>query len=519
MKIRIKKQIPWMIIFGVLSFIVGLLSILPMQFIQKSIDNLMNANNINKFIFYILLYLLMHILAEIAHSKLLYFAGKIERREILNQRINLTEKVLNSYVDVFEKYGKDKFFRESKDDFEKLSTIYTDFIISIASSFATFLFGMIILISYDILIALIILPLSFIATVIVKFTYKQFDLYTKDNQKAKSIFESWYQKVFDGMREIILYKKEGFFKYNLKDSKEAIEKSEQKTDKMNYMSNASISISFNIVIGALILIGGFRIEKNFLSIGELVAVIMYNSMITDPIYQLIDRQKDIFKLKNAYERLKTSERELEERKILKLEELESIELKDVSLKYHDKNVLNHFNLKINKGDIVRLCGKTGIGKTSIVKLLTKLYRPTDGKILINDKENVTVNMSTVFQSNSLFDTSIEENIVFFGQMDRNKYQKILKITHTDEIVQKYKDELIGEDGNKLSGGERTRVLIARALYKDSDFYIFDEISTGLNEDLFDDIFKELLKYLNGKTMVFIDHKQIESKYFTKMIYL
>ena len=148
-----------------------------------------------------------------------------------------------------------------------------------------------------------------------------------------------------------------------------------------------------------------------------------------------------------------------------------------------------------------------------------MYKPTSGNILIDGKKNKTISLSAVFQENKLFNMSIIDNITFKSNIEKEKLKQIIKICRLEEVIEKYSDNSIGFDSSTLSGGEKTRLLLARALYKDCELYIFDEISTGLDESLFYEIFDDVMKFLQSKTIIVIDHKYIDEKYFTKSIFI
>ena len=195
-----------------------------------------------------------------------------------------------------------------------------------------------------------------------------------------------------------------------------------------------------------------------------------------------------------------------------------LEVKNLSCTY-ESNIyaIKNINFKADKGELVLLTGLSGSGKSSIAKLITNMYKPTSGNIYVDGKENQTVSLSAVFQENKLFNMSIIENITFKSTVNDEKLNEIIKICRLDEVLEKYSIKNIGFDSSTLSGGEKTRVLLARALYKDCELYIFDEISTGLDEKLFYEIFDDIMKYLEAKTVITIDHKYIDEKYFSKSI--
>ena len=100
---------------------------------------------------------------------------------------------------------------------------------------------------------------------------------------------------------------------------------------------------------------------------------------------------------------------------------------------------------------------------------------------------------------------IKENILFGDEYVNEKYNKILHICCLEELIAEYGDKKIGVNGNKLSGGQCKRILLARALYKDAPIYVFDEITSSLDENLIDIILDNLSTYLKKKIVIFIDH--------------
>ncbi|MGN1421242.1 MAG: ATP-binding cassette domain-containing protein [Eubacterium sp.] len=145
-----------------------------------------------------------------------------------------------------------------------------------------------------------------------------------------------------------------------------------------------------------------------------------------------------------------------------------IEFKNVSFSYKKKQVLKDFNLTVNNGEKICLYGESGVGKTTILRLILGLEGADKGSVICTDKS-----FSVVFQENRLipFKTA-EENITLFGKCDRLDY--FLTCLGIDEARSKYPSQ--------LSGGMARRVAIARALSVDADIYIFDEPFTGLDSD-------------------------------------
>lgn len=178
------------------------------------------------------------------------------------------------------------------------------------------------------------------------------------------------------------------------------------------VSQALVSLLFNLIMAVLIFIGGMRVSQGNLSVGALIAIIMYASMITDPIFNIIENQKEISAFKNSVKRIDDTFEIIEKENINLIDDFTTIEFKDVSLNYGDNHILENFNLIINKGDKLKINGRTGSGKSTIAKLITNMYKPTTGNIYVDGKENKTISLSAVFQENKLFNMSIVDNITF-----------------------------------------------------------------------------------------------------------
>lgn len=120
-------------------------------------------------------------------------------------------------------------------------------------------------------------------------------------------------------------------------------------------------------------------------------------MITDPIFNIIENQKEISTFKNSIKRIDDTLRNIEKENINLVEDFSTIEFKDVSLNYGDNHILNNFNLVINKKDKLKINGRTGSGKSTIAKLITNMYKPTSGNVYVDGKENQAISLSAVFR--------------------------------------------------------------------------------------------------------------------------
>lgn len=209
--------------------------------------------------------------------------------------------------------------------------------------------------------------------------------------------------------------------------------------------------------------------------------------------------------------------------------INQIKFSNVSYKYpnSDSKILKDINLTIKKNDIICVQGDSGSGKTTFVDLLTGLIKPTTGKILC-DKKNIAdfsyswkKKISYVPQNLYLLDDTIRNNIYFSKKnIDLVGYEDIKNQTFLKFLNQKLLSKLdvrVGHNGSKISGGEKQRIGIARAMFKNPEVLIFDESTNALDKKNEETIFNNLKKIKKNKTIIFITHKAIKSKYFNKII--
>lgn len=170
-----------------------------------------------------------------------------------------------------------------------------------------------------------------------------------------------------------------------------------------------------------------------------------------------------------------------------------IELHNVSFSYGERQVLDNFSLSINKGDRICLYGASGVGKTTIIRLITGLEKAEKNAVVCTCKK-----LSVVFQEDRLLPfKTVEENLTAFSKSQRINY--ILSSLGIDDVKDRYPSQ--------LSGGMARRVAIARALAVDADVYIFDEPFTGLDRDNILQAIKLINEITKGKALITVLHEK------------
>ena len=214
-----------------------------------------------------------------------------------------------------------------------------------------------------------------------------------------------------------------------------------------------------------------------------------------------------------------------------LEKFSEIKLEDVSFKYKNTEnyIFQEFNLTINKFDKIGVTGHSGSGKSTLIEILMGLLKTNKGKILFNNHEMQEINtewyklFAYVPQKVVLIDDTLISNITLEYSEDNIDYQKLnesIKFSGLKKFVNKNNGNLniiLGENGSKMSGGEKQRVAIARAVYKNPQILVFDESLNGLDVDMKKEILDGLQDYLQNKTAIFISHNSNDLKLCDKII--
>jgi len=281
-----------------------------------------------------------------------------------------------------------------------------------------------------------------------------------------------------------------------------------------------------IVVGmaSVLCYGGYQVIMGTLTAGGLVAFYGYILQLFIPLYGVVDIYSKLQRVRASVSRLMEITdadvvmRDRPGATVLSPDIPVDIEFKEVSFDYRsDRPVLNAINLHVNSGERVALVGTSGNGKSTIARLVARLYDARAGTVLIEgiDVRDIalrSLRSSVIFvpQEPVLFDVTLRENLLY-GNPDasREELEKVAKLAQLEAVIKRLPnglEEPLGPRGNRLSGGERQRVALARALLQHPKVLILDECTSALDAVTERDLLKDLDDHLRGVTTIIISHR-------------
>lgn len=379
-----------------------------------------------------------------------------------------------------------------------------------------FAFGTIFYVSYQMTIALMIL--SIISFVFGNIPMKNLKTFKEKFSNSQSEYTARTSEYFNGYETIKVFGLEKFIsKVFYNNSKNVYDKG------LAYQKRYSLVTMISYFFGGFTFLGGFvcggyLAYKGFITLGQMIVCVQLTNHIVNPLMFAIEsygKFKSVDKILNKIENTLISEENVETTEIKDFNN--KISLKDVSFKYDDKKVLENISFDFEKGKKYALVGLSGSGKSTLMKLISKRIKADEGKICIDgtDLDEVSRNsiinlISTINQNVFLFKGSIYDNITLFSKDYSEEKVKdvILKAELGKYLDRLYDKELISENANNLSGGEKQRISIARSLIKDTKIILADEILSSLDNEIAFSIEKGLLE-LENITLISVTHRLIK----------
>lgn len=395
--------------------------------------------------------------------------------------------------------------------------------------------GMAVLLIIDWKFTLAVVLIGILVFVASKIYSKHFKYLHKENQKARGVVNSYIQECVENLVVIKSFANFSIVGAKLREKQLSYLRLMYKKQRVSNVANTAVYILFTGSYYAALVWGAFNIGAGVITVGTLNAFLQILDQIKSPMKDISGLVPEFYSSIASAERLMELEN-LEDENISESSEstesiysrLESIVFKNVTFAYNKETVLENASAIINKGNIVAVAGPSGIGKSTMMKLILGLIEPDKGNIFLSTGNGGSIPINAglrklfayVPQGNMILSGTIRENISFCSPEssteDIIRAAKNAMVWDFIKTLPKGIETEVGERGLGLSEGQVQRIAIARALLSDAPILLFDEATSALDEKT-ERALIDNLKALNDKTCIFISHKHRTIKMCDKII--
>ena len=506
----------------VLTISLAALSVICFDFMMGFIVDIFSNGETEKFVPIILASIFLIILLFVTEYIDGYVMSSYIKNTVNYLRCDIFTKILNKDMKDFSLDNSGKYISILYNDIKIIEDSLLNNIFLVISSFISFIISLLFLFSISPSIVIFIVIFGILGFVIPNALSKK--LIVEKNNYSHNLEEitSVTKDLFSGFEVIKGFNIGSKINTIFKNSSNTVESTKKKCSILeSIIKGFSLSFSVTVYLGVLIL-GGYLMYKGEISVGTAIIIIQLSTHIVGPVktsISLINQIKSVSLIADKIDEiLYDSCEDIEEVSLPKFEN--SIEVKNLDFSYtNDRKALNNINLTFEKNKKYAIVGESGCGKSTLIKLLMRYYKDYNGDILIDNKDihkifsnDLYKNMSMIQQNVFMFDDSIKENIKLFANYSDEEVLSICNRSGLSNLISRLPDginSLVGENGNKLSGGEKQRIAIARSLINNTKILILDESTSALDNETAYNLESSLLS-INDLTLIVVTHKLIKN---------
>lgn len=497
----------------------------PLQMLVDKANSMTPMHLLNSLI---ILVLIMWLLKNVFEFFQTYFMNDVAQRVIRDVKNTIYKKLLTLSMDFYSTNPTGKLMSRITYDAaiirDSISTGLTDLIYQPIQLIIYVGMLLAIKVYFAIPLSLIFVSLGLFGLVVypvVKIGKKLKSISRQSQEKQGDITTTLHETI-SGVRVVKAFSMEPYETKKFEDQNNVFYKLAMKAVKRMTVVSPITEFVGILCIAIILWIAASRIISGELSAGAFATFLAAMLSLMRPIKRLTNvytiNQQAMAAADRIFEVLDTSPSVREKPDAIDLPRIsKSVKLKDVRFSYGEKEILKGLTLDVRVGDVVAFVGSSGAGKTTILNLIPRFYDVTAGQILIDgvDIRNVTIRslmaqIGIVTQETILFNDTVAANIAYGSpKADREAIIKAAKIANAHDFVMKMPkgyDTVVGERGFRLSGGEKQRLAIARAVFKDPPILILDEATSQLDTESEMLVQEAIDRMMKGRTVFVVAHR-------------
>ncbi len=518
------------LIFFTIIFI-SILSLINPIILQKIIDLGLVKNDykviLNCLCIFIVIFIFKNIFDIFNTCLLTKFRNEID----YDLTFSLIDEIFYKKMNFFDNRENGELIQRVLSEVDHIKILYSDYIISIINQ--TVLFVLVSIFIFFINPSILIAILLLIPFLVLNFLFFSKEIKRVNREMAihSSELSGTFENFLTGVLTIKIYRLIDFATNKLKELYKNIIKDSYKLMKNEILYNLMVNIIYFLPLIILFVIGGREVVYGNLSLGEFILVYTYLNKIFNPIISItstiIATQKSQVAIERYLEMFENSHKIMSE---VDIKDIKKITFKNVYFGYENKeNVIKNFSYQFTRGDVYYIKGENGSGKSTILNLLYNLYDLRGGEIFINDvdilnikkdlygskinyvNQNINLfNKLTIIQNILLNKSTIKKKCVIDLAKQIDMFNDIFEFELGFESV-------ITRNGDNLSGGQKQKIAILRALCSDPQVLIFDEVTAHLDELSVKKFLSYIDKIKDDKIIIFVSHDEIVNQVCTKIL--
>ncbi len=440
-------------------------------------------------------------------------------------QIDMLKSFINADTQIIESKHTGKYISNLSFDVDQITRMLAEAFLSIFKDGLT-LIGLLSVMFFQnwklSLIAIIMIPL---ATIIARKLGKRMGKVATEAQQRSGDLNRYFVDLFKNHKIIKIFQRENFENQRSEEYVNALKDKSIKIRSVYLRSTPIMEVLTGFMIALLIFYSGKLIIDDELNINNFFSFLAAMMLAYQPVKSLTKVNIAISQGLSAAKRIipivdiKNEIEKNEAREDIKIKD-GTITFDNINFSYNsnpEKLVLKNISLKINGGKMTALVGQSGSGKSTLLNMIPRIYNPSDGSIKIDNQDVTEINLmslrkqiSIVDQNTTLFDDTVFNNIKY-AQPDSSDDEilEAAKLSMSEEFINNLENGFetkIGENGVKLSGGEKQRLSIARAFLKKSKIILLDEATSSLDSDTEEKIQKAIEELIYDKTTIVIAHR-------------
>lgn len=505
-----------------INVVVILLSFIHPYIYKTFVDRVLGKKEWSMLLYVCLGFIFLFIINNLSSITLTYFTNKLNNILSFKLKVKLITIYLNMHFSKMNRFNTGELKTILEGDTNKLVSFISSHIIDTIINFGYVIVYFIALLFINWQMTLVFLILSLISILFNKLISTKVEENNVRNRNATSEFSNWLFSCFYNWKEIKAnsietVQENTFVKYGEKFIRIG-------NKNVLYWTISRLIAAFKtdlVMYAGIFFIGAFYVVNDIITVGTVLMYISYLSVFLRKIDEIIELNIDFKSSQYHYDKVISLLDEMPTGKNIKAipGNLSSkLEIRNLCFSYNDdKKILNNINLLIGSGEKLAIVGKSGHGKTTLIKCIIGMCIPQSGEIIyrgIDINENGGVHfyrdLGLVMQDPIIFNLTINENLLLGSpKASESDIIQACKCAEIDDFIHTLPNQyntLIGEKGIRLSGGQKQRLAIARALLTNPKFIIFDEATSALNYELEQKINNNIATNFSDVTFVHITHR-------------